>query len=40
MAERHDHQEYGDCAQVLHPDECWQKTGGILGAYEGLEMSI
>ena len=38
MVERHDHQEYGDCPEVLHPNECWQETRGVLGADEGWKM--
>ena len=40
MVERHDHQEYGDCPQVLHPHECWEEARGVLGTDEGLKLLI
>ena len=35
-AERHGDQEYGNCPQILHSDECGKKAWGVLGTVEGL----
>ena len=40
MAERHGHQEYGDCPQVLHSDECGKKAWWVLGTVEGLLRNV